>query len=313
MMRLVITPIIVLLIFIGVAFSQSPSPSPTCNPTSVQIRFVPDEPDPTYYPGQDFVLHVAPVQGSDWPTTPTEIGWGSDYFPMKWTTSDTEHYAIPVPAPDTIYFDVMAFGNGIRPDCPKWKSNGISLTARRYDYVPTPTPVPTVSPTPSPTPSGVCPPPDGECADIVRWPEDEQQNLPTSFTLVHNAVRFLHLETSSGVAHPYTILDDQHVAVEGLAYSTWYMWYYVADERYCPWIPDVSRRICWSMFKTMPSPTPTPSPSPTVLTPTPPPRPSREEVLYYLLSIGPLSAPAPDANADGVLDIADLLFLGANP
>lgn len=241
-------------------------PTPTCNPTSIEAMFEPNpEPDPTFFPGQPYELTVVPKDLKDWPTTPTWFAWNSDFFVTRWRKTNTEIFDIPDPAPDTIYWSVRVNGEAIRPDCDNWLSNRISLTARRYDYVPTPTPVPTISPSPSPTQSLDCPLPDGECADIDRWPRDEQQNLPTSFTIVHNAVCFLHLETSSGIPHPYTLLDGQHVAVEGLAYNTWYMWYYVAYERYCPWIPDVSRMICWSMFKTMPSPTPTPSPSPSPL------------------------------------------------
>ncbi len=54
-----------------------------------------------------------------------------------------------------------------------------------------------------------------------------------------------------------------------------------------------------------PSPTPTPSPSPSP-TPTPTPTPGPEEIVEYILGRGGI---AYDANEDGNVDVADVIFL----
>ena len=121
-----------------VKFSMALTPTPTCNPSYIEARFEPDNPDPTYFPEDIITLQIAPKYLSDWPTTPTGVLWavGEGGAEMG---QPIRSFTIPNPAPDTFRVSAGAYGDPIRIGCPSWGSSVAVFTARRYDYIP-PTP-----------------------------------------------------------------------------------------------------------------------------------------------------------------------------
>lgn len=139
--RILSTSVIMLIPSLSVC--QSPTPSPICNPSYIPGTFgIPQEPSPTYIPGETITLTIEPENG-DFPTTPTTINWESS-LGNEFEGKLTETFVFPKPGDPEIWISVGLLGPGIQPECQGWFSSAI-YRARRFDITPTPfaTPSPT--------------------------------------------------------------------------------------------------------------------------------------------------------------------------